>query len=514
MTRHTRTLILVLCSVLVTTNHPHAGPKPAHYAIALYNHQPAFEAEARAVAKNLAARGYASQLVDAEAAVGNGIDIQKALQRYIEGAPDAMDGATWIGRAPSGHARLERGDRLFVALECDGDLNVGVYKAGARVDEHGFYVKTGGQVVANQNACWISAGQVLGLSKLAHDRGIELVIVDGSCSGGATTFLLDHTDACAISLTPPGFPAVQGTPALSQYLDARAFPFIKTFADVAVAGGLTILAQFPQREQQDAFYTTGGTATEAMTLRAAIYGAEQSLGAWDLSTTDVYPFLYRTASTRPGPAGSASLIAYLGGDSLHRHEASDPSLAMQLKRAANFGDILEAVMRTTRERWTAEDADLSAPPADARAIVERKERLFAEYRSGEFVKNPLVFSTDVSGHGTLLHDGDGNKAPLLKPAQIPATIQATHQDIERLVARIQMNQQPLADALQRLEARVHGTPPINPGRIDPATEATVDEILRLQTADEQMLPVLSKLLGILDLVEQKSSPSPCVVSIE
>ncbi len=489
--------ILIACALVAATR---TGSAESHrrYALVFYNEAPAFEAEAKAFTTAMAGRGYAAQVVDAQAAVRQHENVHNLIAAYLQGTTTTVPGATWAS-APA-RTPIASGDELVLSFQCDGALNVGVYlDPTTRVNREGFQVDKGGQRLANHDACWITSGQISALVTLAGRRGINLIVIDGSCSGGATTFLLEKRGVCSLSEAPPGFPAVQGDPALSQYLDSRRYPFIRTFSDLAAAGGLTILAQMPQREQQDGFYSAGGVAASAMTLRAAIYGVDQSLGAWDLGTTDVYPYLSKYLKAHP----TRVTMGYLGGDRIPP-KPTEP-LDLLLRRSANYQTIIRQLLERTNAVWRAEDAMLQNDPQSPEA--QKKAQLYAQFSRGEFVTNPIEF-TAAGGHGPLLARGGREAVPLLPKNGVPPTIPAAHAAVRRMIGILVSNSAPLAAALQELEREVHGGRG-SADRPSPEELVTLERIAMLEARNRDILPRLSKVLGLLDLVEARAVASPC-----
>ena len=489
--------LLIACALAAATR---TGSADSHrrYALVFYNEAPAFEAEAKAFTAGMARRGYLAQVVDAQAAARSHENVHNLIAAYLQGTTTTVPGATWAS-SPA-RTPIQSGDELVLSFQCDGALNVGVYlDPTTRVNREGFQVDQGGQQLANHDACWITSGQISALATLAERRGINLVVIDGSCSGGATTFLLERRGVCALSEAPPGFPAVQGDPALSQYLDRRRYPFIRTFSDLAAAGGLTILAQMPQREQQDGFYSAGGVAASAMTFRAAIYGVDQSLGAWDLGATDVYPYFYNYLKAHP----TRVAMGYLGGDKIPP-KPTNP-LDLLLRRSANYQIIMRRELQRMNAVWRAEDAMLRNDPQSPEA--QKKAQLYAQFSRGAFVTNPIEF-TAAGGRGPLLARGGHDTVPLLRKNGVPATIPDAHVAVRRMIGILVSDSAPLAAALQALEREVHS----GQGSADhpsPEELVTLKRIVMLEAHNRDVLPRLSKVLGLLDLVEARSVASPC-----
>jgi hypothetical protein len=489
--------LLAACAVAAATRTSSADSH-RRYALVFYNEAPAFEAEAKAFTVAMAKRGYLSQVVDAQAAARQHENVHNLIAAYLQGTTTTVPGATWAS-SPA-RTPLVQGDELVLSFQCDGALNVGVYlDPTTRVNRQGFQVDKGGQQMANHDACWITSGQISALATLAERRGINLVVIDGSCSGGATTFLLERRGVCSLAEAPPGFPAVQGDPALSQYLDSKRYPFIRTFSDLAAAGGLTILAQMPQREQQDGFYSAGGVAASAMTLRAAIYGVDQSLGAWDLGATDVYPYFYAYLKAHP----TRVTMGYLGGDKIPPTPTNP--LDLLLRRATNYETIMREEMQRTNAVWQAEDAMLRNDPQSPEA--QKKARLYGQFRGTAFVTNPIEF-TATGGRGPLLALSGRQMVPLLRKNGVPATIPDAHVAVRRMISILMADHAPLAAALQDLEREVHS----GRGSADqpsPEELVTLERIAMLEARNRDVLPRLSKVLGLLDLVEARATTSPC-----
>ena len=338
---------------------------------------------------------------------------------------------------------------------------------------------------------------------IAKRLNVDVVVLDGSCSGGASPFLAESgaVKQCAIATTPPGAPAVQGTPPLSQFLALSKYPFIKTFADLAQAGGLSVLAQMPDRAQQSVFYTSDGSAISSMTLRASFYGVDQSLGAWDLGDTDIYRYLHDFVVRRYGE----DLLHYLGGDTVH---PASVALDRRLKRAANLNNVLDRVLQVTRDRWQI----TVAARGRSSVVPEAEQRAFNELRTREFATAPLRMATS-SGSGTLIENGGDYHLPLLKAGAIPPTVLATRGRVLELIGQIRRNQQPLADALSALDRdiRVRGNTPARPS---PAAQADLETIVRLLRANRDVLPTISRLLGLLEYADMRSKPSSCNASID
>ncbi len=444
-------------------------------------------AEAKALAASLQRRGYTTELADTDTPL---VHPFKGTQAYLRGETGGIANGTFLSKPDL----LAPHDRLLLAIECDGGLNAGVYRnANDQVDANGFIVPSGGQRVGNHNACSISSGQIAQLAALAKEREIEMIVIDSSCSGGASTFMLEPMGICAVSTAAPGSPAVTGDPPFSQYLKTNV---VRTFADMAVAGGMTIFAQFPERYQQSGYYSTAsGHAAEAMTLRASLFALEQSLSGWTLWTTDVYPYVFQAASN-PG------IRAKLGMRDPPAHPSS-PDLALLMKMSANFDGLTQDVVRTAARRWSQEDARLDP----------KKVTLFDGYRGTEFVTSPLLFATAAAAHGPLIAPNRTNHVPLLREAQIPATMPLTHQSILRLIREIQVNQRIITANLTTLEADIHARRSGSPSRPSDATRQSVAAVLRAETSNWRIVGVLSKLLGIVEDVESRSDQSPCDVPI-
>jgi hypothetical protein len=493
MTVKTRLAVVgwILAALAVGAVHgDRAAARSKNHALVLYGHAfdgQDFLAETNALATSLQKRGYTTEVADTDTTL---VHPFKDIQRYLRGESAGIPSGRFLSRADT----LAPGDRLVLAIECHGGLNAGVYRnASDQVDENGFIVSSNGQTIGTHNACSISSDQVARLAAVAKERHIEMIVIDASCSGGASTFLLEPMGVCAVSTAAPGTPSVTGDPPFSQYLNDR---FVRTFSDMAVAGGMSIFAQFPERHQQSGFYSTAsGHAAEAMTLRASLFALEQSLSGWTLWTTDVYPYVFQAARTLP-------IRQKLGMRDPPPHPSS-PDLALLMKMGANFDGLMQNVVRTAEERWRQEDAQEDP----------RKEQLFDGYRGTEFVTSPLLFATAAAQHGALIAPDQANHVPLLRDTQIPPSMPQAHQLIVRLMREIEANQRVITANLTTLETDVQTRRSGSPSTPSASARQSTAAIVRAELSDQRIVGVLSKLLGIIEDVESRSDQSPCNVPI-